>query len=146
MNNNMTVRWSIWTPNPKESSVVSTPSHILEVNQMKSLMSPIFVYEPMKSLMTSNESSRLADMTTRAMMPPSFKVFFQTSCPFMSRPKSRMMGKANIGIKRMSGEYSAMVLRTMPVSELLVLPNHLTSVFQDIDVVQCNRFMLTIHG
>jgi hypothetical protein len=50
-------------------------------------------------MITQIESRRLANITTRAMIPPSFAPFFHWGNPLSMCPKNSITGNAKIGIR-----------------------------------------------
>ena len=60
--------------------------------------------------MIANEMNNAAPIATKAIIPPSFSVFFQVGFVLNTLPKNKITGIASIGNKMIRGAYSAIEL------------------------------------
>ncbi len=126
-------------PNPKVIGSNEPPSYTAEFNHRKSIESFIPAKPPRWSLITRSETIRLAAITTRAIMPPSFIVSFQNGLRLNTLPKNNITGNASIGRRIMSGanciiSLSTMVLEPVPA---IISPQFLRTSTSSNDIVSC---------
>ena len=97
----ITVRWSMYIPNPKTLVVIAPVSefHHEDSNQVKTSAAPTLF---MCSLITNSARTRLAPITVSAIIPPSLTFFTQVGVPLNNLPRNKITGNAKNGIRGIS--------------------------------------------
>ena len=133
----------MYIPKPKVIGSSDPPSYTCEFSHKKSTESLIPAKPPRWSLIKSSEITRLAAITTNAIIPPSFIVAFQNGLRLKIWPRNKITGNASIGSKIISGanciiSLSMIVFEPVPA---IISPQFLRTSTSSNDIVSCLPYM-----